>query len=90
MVLADEDAGKLKEMKEKLQLEVPFIVDPGSKVGQVYGLVYTPEDHDGHVEPGVFVLAPDGALVAGSYVTGPHGRMPVESALRLTKMMKSK
>lgn len=90
MVLADEDAGKLAEMKAKLNLSVPFIADSGGKVGQEYGLVYTAGDHDGHVEPGVFVLAPNRTLAAGSYVTGPHGRMPVEGALRLVTMMKSR
>lgn len=90
IVIGDDASERLAEMKEKIGLtNVPFLVDASGSVGRdQYGLVYNAEDHDGHLQPGVFVLAPNRNLVAGSYVTGPHGRFPVDNALRLVKMVK--
>jgi peroxiredoxin len=90
IVIGDDAAERLAEMKAKIGLtNVPFLVDSTGNVGRdQYGLVYTPGDHEGHLEPGVFLLAPNRNLVAGSYVTGPHGRFPVDNALRLAKMLK--
>ena len=87
VVVGDEQVERLQEMKRRIGLDVPFLVDTNGTVGRSYGLKYTPEEHGGHLEPGVFVVGPNGALVAGSYATGPHGRMAVEDALRLVKMM---
>ncbi len=85
MVIGDDQPEKLREMKERLHLDVPFLVDPNGAVGQQYGLLYTPEDRGGHLEPGVFILGQGGTLMAGSYVTGSVGRMPVADALNLLR-----
>ncbi len=91
IVIGDDGAEQLADMKQKIGLtDVPFLVDATGSVGRdQYGLVYVPEAHGGHLQPGVFVLAPNRNLVAGSYVTGPHGRFPVDNALRLVKMVKA-
>ncbi len=83
MILADETPEKLAEMKQRLELDLPFVVDPGGEVGKGYGIMYTPGDHDGHLEPGIFVLTPDRVLRAASYTNGSQGRFAVADALRL-------
>jgi len=87
VILADESAGKLAEMKRRHGLNVPFIVDEGGAVGKSWELMYTPGDHDGHLEPGIFIISPDGVQRTGSYATGPFGRMAVEHVLKQTTMM---
>jgi peroxiredoxin len=87
VVLADEPADKLAEMKQRHGLDIPFVLDPGGEVGKAWNLLYTPDQHDGHLEPGIFVLSPDGVQRTGSYSTGPFGRMAVEHVLKQTTMM---
>ena len=57
------------------------------EVGKSWELLYTPGDHDGHLEPGIFVISPDGVQRTGSYATGPFGRVSVEHVLMQTGMM---
>lgn len=74
-------------MKQRHGLDIPFVVDEGGEVGKSWDLMYTPGDHDGHLEPGIFVISPDGVQRTGSYATGPFGRVSVEHVLMQTGMM---
>ena len=89
MILADDDPVRLREMRERNGLgALTWLHDPGTAVGTRYGVMHTPEAHEGHAEPAVLVLEPGGALYAASYAVSSVGRMSVEEALRAVRRIR--
>jgi peroxiredoxin len=87
-VLADDDPARLREMRRRLGLDIPFLHDPGGEVGNAYGVLYTPAERGGHLEPAILVLTPDARLFTGAYATGSVGRMSVDEALRAVRRLR--
>ena len=78
IVIGDDASERLAEMKEKIGLtNVPFLVDATGSVGRdQYGLVYNADDHDGHLQPGVFVLGAEPQLGCGVVRDGAAWSVP--------------
>ena len=73
-----------RQTVERHQLGFPVLSDSTRRVVDAYDVVYN--EREGHAEPAVFVIDPDGALVYESIVSGPVGRVSIDDLLIIVRM----
>ncbi len=69
---------------QRQQLAFPVLSDPERRVVKVYDVVYN--ELEGHAEPAVFVISPEGAIVYESIIGGPIGRPTPDDPLKIVQM----
>ncbi|MBI4213778.1 MAG: peroxiredoxin family protein [Chloroflexi bacterium] len=72
-----------RQTVERHALWFPVLSDPTREAINAYDVVYN--EHEGHAEPAVFLVSPDGVIRYEAITSGPLGRPSVDDLLRIAQ-----
>jgi peroxiredoxin len=70
-----------RETVQRHGLSFTVLSDPERRAIDAYGVVYN--ENEGHAEPAVFLISPEGVVLYLSIVSGPVGRLGAAELLML-------